>query len=412
MSRGLDFGPYMTDTITKIDFEKLRNYRLERTRAQMKKEGIGALLLFEPHNVRYTIGFNVPTYAHLEPRWWSLVPIEGKPILWGIGEIAEIYGDAMPWVDIKTTPTSIDFLISEPWYEGWEKEFVDKLSELGLKNEPLGIDGVAGTDPFYIKDTLENAGLKVVSAHRTMLEARRIKSEDEILCLKMASSIAEACFSEVIRHIRPGVKENELCAVAHEKTLSLGGEWITGNVCSFGENTNPNRFAWTDRMLRPGDMGYMDMIGIQFLGYRTCTYRCFTVGKASQEQKDLYKKAVEYFQAGIEQCKAGNTAADIINAYPPAEYWVHESPPQKYLFSGYAHGLGLCQYDLPRIDNVSGRWKNPPVLEENMTMAIETWTGKKGARNAARLEQMIAITKDGYELLSLWPIDEMIECPL
>jgi len=411
-SETLDFGPFMTDDIVKIDMERLRNYRLERTRAQMRREGLGALLLFEPHNVRYTTGFRVPTYGWLEPRWWVLLPVEGTPILWGIGEIKDIYQDRMPWVEIRTTPTAIDFLVAEPWYAGWEKQIVAALSDAGVKNEPLGIDGVAGTNPFAIKEAFEKEGVKVVSAHRTMLEARKIKCEEEVQCLRMAASIAEACFSEVKKYIKPGTKENELCAIAHWKALSLGAEWIQGNVCSFGENTNPNRFGWTDRMLRPGDMGYMDMIGIQYLGYRTCIYRCFTVGKASPEQKDLYKRAVEYFQAGIEQLKAGNTAADVINAYPPPEYWVHESPAQKYMFSGYAHGLGLCQYDLPRIDNVSGRQPNPPVLEENMTLAIETWTGKQGATDAVRLEQMVRITKDGYELLSRWPIDEMIECEL
>lgn len=412
VGRGLDFGPYMTDSIIKVDFDKLRNYRLGRARAQMEKEKLDALLLFEPHNVRYTTGFNVPTYGHLEPRWWVLVPREGKPILWGIGEMKEIYADRMPWVEIRTTPTAIDFLVAEPWYGGWEKEIVGVLSDLGIKDEPLGMDGVAGTDPFKIQEVFRKAGVTVVSAHRTMLEARRIKSEEEIQCLRMAATISEACHAVALEHIKPGIKENELVGVIHQKALSLGADWITGNVCSFGENTNPNRFGWTDRILRPGDMGYIDMIGIQFCGYRTCVYRDFTVGKASQEQKDLYKRAVEYFQAGLDQVKAGNTATDVINAWPPAEFWVHESPPQQYLFSGYAHGLGLCQYDLPRIDNVSGRCTIPPVLEENMTMAVETWTGKKGAKDAARLEEMVVVRKDGYELLSRWPIHELIECPL
>ena len=67
--RGLDFGPYMTDSIVKVDFDKLRNYRLSRTTAQLQKDGLGAVLLFEPHNVRYTTAFNVPPYGRLEPRW-------------------------------------------------------------------------------------------------------------------------------------------------------------------------------------------------------------------------------------------------------------------------------------------------------------------------------------------------------
>ena len=55
----------------------------------------------------------------------------------------------------------------------------------------------------------------------------------------------------------------------------------------------------------------------------------------------------------------------------------------------------------------------PIPLEEGMVLAIETWTGKKGGgRDGVRLEENVVVTKDGYDLLTTYPVDEPIECPL
>ena len=52
----------------------------------------------------------------------------------------------------------------------------------------------------------------------------------------------------------------------------------------------------------------------------------------------------------------------------------------------------------------------PTTLKEGMILALETYTGKKGGKHGVRLEENILVTKDGYEILSRWPIDELMEC--
>ena len=45
-----------------------------------------------------------------------------------------------------------------------------------------------------------------------------------------------------------------------------------------------------------------------------------------------------------------------------------------------------------------------------MLLALETWTGKRGGKDGVRLEEMVAVTKDGYDLLTKFPIDKLTEC--
>jgi Xaa-Pro dipeptidase len=52
----------------------------------------------------------------------------------------------------------------------------------------------------------------------------------------------------------------------------------------------------------------------------------------------------------------------------------------------------------------------PQTFKERMYIAVQFYTGKKGGKDGIRLEEDILVMKDGYELLSLWPIEELMEC--
>ena len=52
----------------------------------------------------------------------------------------------------------------------------------------------------------------------------------------------------------------------------------------------------------------------------------------------------------------------------------------------------------------------PATLKEGMVLALETYAGHKGGRDGVRIEENILVTGDGYELLTRWPIAELMEC--
>jgi len=369
---GLDFGTTIADNVQKLDLAKMRDYRVQRAKDQMAKEGIGAMLMYEPWNIRYTTGFNVLVYARSEPRFYALLPRNGDPYLWGMGMVHEVYREEMPWLKGKvglckqpvgwmTTDARKDFV------GAYEKEIADILYEHGIKDEPLGVDSLAGGSVFALQETFKNVGVNLVDGRNAMLKAREIKCQEEIELLRMAATIAEAAHAEVREAIKPGVTERELAAIAAKRCIEMGAEWLEGFVVASGPNTNPNRRGWSDRVIRPGDMLFVDIIGSQFLGYRTCVYRDFTCGRATQEQKELYQAAYEMQYAGMKPIKAGASYLDIVNQWPEPEHWGFTKEEEYMVWeNALCHGLGLCQYDLPHVNKQIARANPDAKLEENM----------------------------------------------
>ena len=410
---GTDYGKLLSDSHVKVDFAKLRRDRLERARAQMKKDGIGALLLFSHYNVRYVTGFRGPLYSRTAPRYYALLPRNGDPYLWGVGGHIHTFNDQMPWLkgNIRLSMGAVEWMIRDPeaYGGGFIKEVADILAEHGILNEPLGIDGPPSFSILKMADACKKNGiLNLADGQSTMLEARKIKTEEEIELLEISAAIAESAFAEARDVIRPGITENELAGVLLKKLLTMGAEWVNDLVICFGETTNPNRRAFGDRILRPGDMGMIDIAGSEFCGYRTCYYRTFTVGRASQEQKDLYQSAYQMLYDGMSAVKAGNTTLDVVNKWPGPEHWGWDNEYIAYE-NKMGHGIGLTQHDPPMIITSIAR-ANPVVLEEDMVIALEVYEGKRGGKEGCKVEEEIVVTKDGYDLLTHWPVKEITEC--
>ncbi len=413
MKYGLDYGRFITDVHVKIDFDKLRRDRLERARAQMIRDGLGAMLLFDPTNLRYVASFSPQSYTiRADPRSYGLLLKNGGPYLWTVGAWHMVLKEEMPWlkgnVRLSMGPAGLIVRESAASGGGFIREIAKILAEHGVTNELLGIDGLATVSAVTLGEACKKVGIKFAESRDTMPEARKIKTKEEIELLRMSAAIAESAFADVREAVRPGITENELAGIIMKKLFSMGAEWVDGLVICFGENGNPNRRTFSDRILRAGDMGFIDIVGSQFCGYRTCYYRSFTVGRATQEQKDLYQSAYDMLYAGMNVIKAGNTTLDIVNKWPGPEHWGYDNEEIVYE-NKMGHGIGLSQYDLPFIITSAAK-ANPVVLEEDMVFALEVWEGKRGGKQGCKIEEEIAVTKDGYDLLTKWPVKELTDC--
>ncbi len=143
-----------------------------------------------------------------------------------------------------------------------------------------------------------------------------------------------------------------------------------------------------------------------FNGYQTCYYRTFCCGKANSKQKKAYKEAYSYICDGMEQLKPGNTTADVARAWPEAKVLGFDSEIDAFGLE-YAHGLGVGLWEPPIITRAISL-DNPMELKEGMVIAIETYAGE--GIDGVRIEEECVITKDGYEKITMFPADELIEC--
>jgi Xaa-Pro dipeptidase len=243
----------------------------------------------------------------------------------------------------------------------------------------------------------------------TMFRARAIKNQDEIACMRMATNMADAAFADIADAIRPGLRECDIVAIGMKKFYEMGADETQEFVVASGPRTNPLYIDYTDRSIGAGDLIAVDVNGNSFNGYKSCYYRTFSCGKASQEKKDGFKIAKDMMYDGMAQVKAGNHLSDITGAWPKTpEMWGFDDWQNCRGFV-LGHGLGLSLHEAPEM---FWPWyiAEDVQLEEGMVMAIETYYGPKGGDWGVRLEENIVVTKDGYELLTKFPIDGIIEC--
>jgi Xaa-Pro dipeptidase len=226
----------------------------------------------------------------------------------------------------------------------------------------------------------------------------------------MACTIADAAFDAIKQAIRPGVKECELLGIGMERLYALGCDETQEFVVASGPRTNPLHVDFTDRMIRPGDLVVIDINGASWQGYKSCYYRTFVCGKANELQKENHAKCRDMMYAGMSYIKAGNLCADSYKGFPDSPaYWGYDNwaDVSPYML---IHGLGISLHERPWLYKSSDLDSVELRYEEGMVLAIENWVGERGGTDGVRLEENVVVTKDGYDLLTKYPVNELIEC--
>jgi Xaa-Pro aminopeptidase len=275
------------------------------------------------------------------------------------------------------------------------------MHEHGLTTEPIGVDVIE----MPILSALQQEGLTVVDGQQVFLEARRIKTVDEIALLSQACSMVDAAYDELYSFLRPGVRENECVGLVSKVLLDLGSEYVEGVNAISGERCSPHPHVYSDRILRPGDPAFFDILH-SHLGYRTCYYRCFAVGSASPAMRDAYVRCREYMDMAIAAVKPGATTADIASLWPTAEEFGFANEEAAFALQ-YGHGVGLAIWEKPIFSRLVSL-DHPEVLEEGMVFALETYWPASDGWSAARIEEEVVVTTDGCEVITKFPAEELL----
>ena len=256
-----------------------------------------------------------------------------------------------------------------------------------------------------ILTALRNEGIDVVDGQQVFLEARRIKTADEISLLTTAASMVDAAYDELYAFLRPGVKENECVGLVNKVLYDLGSEHVEGVNAISGERCSPHPHVFTDRILRPGDPAFFDILH-SFNGYRTCYYRTFAVGSASVAQRDAYTKCRELMDNAIDQVRPGATTADVVSVWPKAQEFGFPDEMAAFALQ-YGHGVGLSIWEKPIFSRLVSL-DHPEVLEEGMFFALETYWPSKDGWGAARIEEEMVVTATGCEVVTKFPAEELL----
>jgi Xaa-Pro aminopeptidase len=238
-----------------------------------------------------------------------------------------------------------------------------------------------------------------------MQDVRKIKTVDEITLLNTACAMVDGAYDELFRTMRPGMRENECVALVNRVLYEMGSEHVEGVNAISGERCSPHPHVFTDRMLRPGDPAYFDILHA-YNGYRTCYYRTFAVGSGSPALVDAYKRARDILDHAISLIRPGVTTADVVSVWPEA----HEFgfPDEEAAFAlQYGHGVGLSIWEKPIFSRLVS-FDYPEEIEEGMVFALETFWPASDGWQAARIEEQLVVTTDGCEVITRFPAEELL----
>lgn len=407
LAEALTFGQGFVDWQERIDVGRMRKERAENFRGALQKSGIPACVLARGDNVRYATGFMGPGFQG--QLYYCLFFAEHDVVLYDHAGHYQQMCDQMPWMKQE------NFRIARSWLGGipgpeatheeallFAKEIKQELQAKGLAKERLG---VAGLDSAAV-EALNEVGLKTANVWPLMLETRAVKTRDEVNCLKMAAAIADAAFYAVYEALKPGAHDKDINAAAYQCVVRQGADDAGSPVCFSGPNTFDRGLETTDRIIQPNETVWMDITGVRYLGYNTCTYRTFKVGsKPTAKEKEWYKMVLDRQNAIIDAIKPGVTTAEVAEHFPPASAWGY--PDEVYVLTmEIAHGIGLNLYEMPVI-NRQWSMKHPQVLKAGHCLAVETREGKWRV-GGARIEDMIVVTENGAEIINRTPRDEIL----
>jgi Xaa-Pro aminopeptidase len=389
----------------RVDFTRLRAYRLSRARAALDSSELGALLLFDINNVRYVSATMIGEWARDKVARYVLLTRGGEPIVWDFGSAAKHHRLYAPWIKPENSRAGMLGLRGAVAPDAGlirraVAEIQSELVAAGVAGMPLGVD-IAET-PMLLE--LLRAGIDVRDAQQVMLDARLIKSTDEIALLSTAAAMVDGVYQDIAEALKPGVRENEIVALANKRLYEMGSDDVEAINAVSGERCNPHPHNFSDRLIRPGDQAYFDIIQ-SFNGYRTCYYRTFAVGRSSQAQRDAYVRAREWIDAAIEMVRPGVTTDQIATLWPKATDFGFDSEMEAFGLQ-FGHGLGMGLHERPIISRLNSL-DNPVELREGMVFALETYCPASDGQSAARIEEEVVVTADGCALLTLFPADEL-----
>jgi Xaa-Pro dipeptidase len=401
------YGTMGVDFEERVNFERLRNERLAKAKTALAASDLGALVCYDFDNIRYITGTHVGEWCRNKMNRYCILPREGEPLLFDPATPAKKI--SCPWIADRVFPAVGSMRGAIPPETGSVEKVADDvlkwLKEYGVDKKPVGMD----IADIPLIRTLEKRGLEIVDGQEVMLEARITKTKDEIELLKVSAAMVDAAYEEVVRHIRPGNRENDLVAVANQVLYSLGSELVECVNSVAGERGKPHPHTFSDRIIRPGDMIFLDIMH-SYMGYRTCYYRTFICGKPSREQLEAYATAWKWLKDSIDAVKPGATTADVAKAWPaPGEFGL-KTENEAFLLQ-FGHGVGLSIWEKPVISRLFSL-EHPYPIREGMVFALETYCPSADGRGAARIEEEVVVTKEGHERIFRYPIEELISCGL
>ena len=268
--------------------------------------------------------------------------------------------------------------------------FQDAFKAIGVKGENIKVglgSYVECTLPIYngLKDAYPKAEISVCSD--IMVELRKIKSENELACIREGFRIVEIATDEVIKALKPGVTELQMVGVAQRVIYEHGAEYEGLPMYVFSEESTRHAISRSCyRTINKGDIVQLNL-SAKIDGYSPAIGLPVVMGKLEGERREIVEFCRQQHEWTCEQIKAGVVASDIAKQF--LQNFKDAGYEKNYVY-GPCHGTGMIEVEAPWMETTSDY-----LLEENMTFQVDTYIS--GPTFGCRWEKGIAVKNDGYE---------------
>jgi Xaa-Pro dipeptidase len=388
------------------DMARMRRYRLERVRQKLRVADVAGILLYDPVNIRYATGSrNMTVWTMHNAARYCFIPTEGPITLFEYKNADHLNAGLEAIDEIRPT---------KPWYffgggqryreaaKEWAAEIADLVKAHGGGNTKLLADVI---NPLGVTE-LTALGVSVDEGMPLMELSREIKSPDEIACMNHAIVVCEAGMAAMHDAIRPGATENQIWSKLHEVNIAMGGEWIETRLLTSGDRTCPWFQESSDRIVRAGELVSYDTDLVGPFGMCADLSRSVFCGpgKPSDEQRRLYRLAVEQIETNLALMAPGKTFRELSESA-----WTVPESCMALRYGSLYHGVGMCD-EFPRIvhfDQFDG-YGTDGVLEPGMCFCVESYIGEVGGHEGVKIEEQVVITETGVARLSTFPFEEAL----
>jgi Xaa-Pro aminopeptidase len=259
-----------------------------------------------------------------------------------------------------------------------------KPARLGLEFSRMNVN-----DFFQLKESLPETAF--VDVDGFISEARMIKDETEISCIRKGMEIVDETFSHILTFIREGITEKEIALELEYQMKKRGADGIKENhVIASGERSCLPHGQATGRVIQRGDFVKMDF-GAKVNGYYTDFTRTVIVGEASDKQLEIYhivKTAQEISLAAVGPGKSCSELDQIGRSV------IREAGYGEQFGHSLGHALGLEIHEKPAM-----RSTDDTILRPGMVLTVEPGVYIPGF-GGVRIEDLIVIRDNGIENLT------------
>ena len=389
-----------------MNFRRLHSYRVARVRQALAGSGLGALLSFDQHNIRYTTSTVIGEWARDKLLRYSLITGNGDPYIWDFGSAAKHHKLYAPWLHNDHCRAGMlgmrgavgsDITL----FRDAAREIKAILDAEGVGDMPVGVDVV---EPPMLFE-LQKAGIEVRDGQQTMLLAREIKSHDEITLLNMAAAMVDGVYQDISEALKAGVKESSDRRARDEPLVRDGLGLRRGDQLDLGRAllaASAQLHGPPDPARRPGVLRRDPLV--HRLSHVLLPHVLGRPRDSCRSAPRTARRASGWTTRS--SCSSPAWAATRSRRRLPTAEDIGFASEIDAFGLNFCHGLGLGLHERPLISRVTS-FRDPIELKAGMVFAVETYCPATDGISAARIEEEVVLTPTGAKIITLFPAEDL-----